>query len=146
MFDMRATIWDLTVSVGRSVDRILSPFWQGASPVNLPCTPRIGLCLQMLLAQTKVQVWQVKYTKAVTVPVVRRRRLRQKTKHEEPAKKQVNFACQPEHLKQAQEFEHPESHRGPSSDIKQSLRFGAIRQQNRGLGFLFQGFMQTAGT
>ena len=107
----------------------VQPFWRGITPeYNTPCKPHIGICLQFTATPTQVRVRQACFPKNFAFPktveqvVPSRKRMKSKTKPEEPRKKQV----------------------GPPNVVSQSIGFSATRTQACVLGHCFQEFMQNA--
>ena len=74
---------------------------------NTPCKPHIGICLQFTATPTHFRVRQACFPKNFAFPktveqvVPSRKRMKSKTKPEEPRKREVKFVCQAEHWKSA---------------------------------------------
>ena len=71
------------------------PFWRGITPeYNSPCKPHIGICLQFTATPTQVRVRQACFPKSFAFPktveqvVPSRKRMKSKTKPEEPRRKE----------------------------------------------------------
>ena len=102
-----------TTGRGRIIDfAVISdsvqPFWRGiALEYNSPCKPHIGICLQFTATPTQVRVRQACFPKSFAFPktveevVLSRKRMKSKTKPEEPRKREVKFVCQAERWKSA---------------------------------------------
>ena len=128
----------------------LQPFWRGITPeYNSPCKPHIGICLQFTATSTQVRVRQAcfpenfAFPKTVEQAVPSRKRMKSKTKPEEPSEREVKFVCQAEHWVSAVQSRR-KTRTGPPNVVSQSIGFSATRSQACVLGHCFQEFMQNA--
>ena len=106
-----------TTGRGRIIDYAVisdsvQPFWRSITPeYNSPCKPHIGICLQFTATPTQVRVRQACFPKNFAFPktveemVPSRKRMKSKTKPEEPIKKEVKFVCKAEHWELAMQSE-----------------------------------------
>ena len=78
---------------------------------NSPCTPHFDLCLQFTATPTKVRVRQACFPKTFAFPktveevVPSRKRMKSKTKPEEPIKQEIKFVCKAQHWDSAMQSE-----------------------------------------
>ena len=98
-----------TTGRGRVIDFAVNsdsvrPFWRRITlEYNSPRKPHIGVCLQFTGTPSQVRVRQVCFLEAVAFPktvkdvVPSRKRMKSKTRPEEPIKKEVRFVCKAEH-------------------------------------------------
>ena len=144
-----------TTGRGRIIDfAVISdsvrPFWRGITPeYNSPCKPHIGICLQFTATPTQVRVRQACFPKNFAFPktveqvVPSRKRMKSKTKPEEPIKKEIKFVCKAEHWGSALPSRR-KTRSGPPNAVSQSIGFLSTRTQACVLGHCFQEFMQKA--
>ena len=144
-----------TTGRGRIIDfAVISdsvrPFWRGITPeYKSPCKPHIGICLQFTATPTQVRVRQACFPKSFAFPktveqvVPSRKRMKSKTKPEEPRKKEIKFVCKAEHWGSALQSRR-KTRVGPPNAVSQSIRFSSTRTQACVLGHCFQEFMQNA--
>ena len=83
------------------------------------------------------------FPKTVEQVVPSRKRMKSKTKPEEPRKREVKFVCQAEHWESALQSRR-KTRAGPPNVVSQSIGFSATRTQAYALGHCFQEFMQNA--
>ena len=138
-----------TTCRGRIIDfavisESLQPFWRAIAPeLSSPCKPHIGTCLHFTAGPTHIRVKQAcfpenfGFPKTVEQVVPSRKRMKSKTKPEEPIKRETKFVCKAEHCDSAT------LSRGQNV-ISRSIGSSATRTQACALGQRFQEFMQTA--
>ena len=143
-----------TTGRGRIIDfAVISdsvqPFWRGVTPeCNSPCKPHIGICLQFAATPTQVRVRQAcfpenfAFPKTVEQVVPSRKRMKSKTKPEEPRKREVKFVCQAEHWKSALQSRR-KTRAGTPKVVSQSFGFSATRTQACVLGIVFRNSCRT---
>ena len=83
------------------------------------------------------------FPKTVEQVVPSRKRMKSKTKPEEPRKREVKFVCQAEHWESALQSRR-KTRAGPPNVVSQSIGFLSTRTQACVLGHCFQEFMQKA--
>ena len=107
------------------------------------------MCLQFTAIPTQVRVRQACFPKNFAFPktveqvVPSRKRMKFKTKPEEPRKREVKFVCQAEHWESALQSRR-KTRTGPPNVVSQSIGFSVTRTQACVLGHCFQEFMQNA--
>ena len=137
-----------TTGRGRVIDFAVvsdsvQPFWRRITPeYNSPCKPHIGTCLQFTATPAQVRVRQACFPKTFAFPntveqVPSRKRMKSKTKPEEPIKKEVRFVCKAEHWDSALQSEWKTRSRLPEV-VSQSIGFIGTRKEASGLGIRSQ--------
>ena len=149
----KANSWGHTCSTGRGRVMDFSVISDSAQLITLeynsPCKPHIDTCLQFTATPTQVRVRQACFPKTFAIPktvedvVLSRKRMKSKTKPEEPIKKEVKIVCKAEHWDSVMQSE-CKTRSGSPNVVSQFIGFTATRREAYELEHNLREFMQTA--